>query len=104
MRKLAAERGRPTFAGMKLLVAGLFALLPACAMTDGSPPHFSTTLARTETVTGAYERASERLEPFTRQMELDRQNQGANGRKNTNRDEMTKAMTPSLAPRPLSSW
>ncbi len=44
------------------------------------------------------------LDPLYRQTDLDRQNVGANGRKNATRDEQRIAETPSLQPRPLSSF
>lgn len=50
------------------------------------------------------DRARKRLEPFTRQFELDRQNVGSNGRKNATRDEQRQGELPWLQPRPLSSW
>jgi hypothetical protein len=39
-----------------------------------------------------------------RELDLQRVNQGTLGRKNATRDEQRVAETPSLQPRPLSSW
>jgi hypothetical protein len=41
---------------------------------------------------------------FYEELNLQRQNTGLNGRKNAIRDEQRIAETPSLQPRPLSSW
>ena len=48
-----------------------------------------------------------RLRPipfFWRELDAQRANQGLAGRKNATRDEQRVAETPSLRPRPLSSW
>jgi hypothetical protein len=48
-----------------------------------------------------------RLRPipfFWRELDAQRANQGLAGRKNATRDEQRVAETPSLQPRPLSSW
>jgi hypothetical protein len=41
---------------------------------------------------------------FWNELEIQRQNEGLAGRKNATRDEQRVAETPSLQPRPLSSW
>jgi hypothetical protein len=41
---------------------------------------------------------------FWRELDAQRANEGLPGRKNATRDEQRVAETPSLAPRPLSSW
>ena len=41
---------------------------------------------------------------FYRQIEIDRQNVGANGRKNAIRDEQLQAESPARQPAPLSDW
>jgi hypothetical protein len=49
----------------------------------------------------------DKLQPipfFYRELDAQRVNQGLLGRKNSTRDEQRVAETPSLQPRPLSSW
>jgi hypothetical protein len=60
--------------------------------------------ARTARLAASYERALDKLEPFNRQLNLDRTNVGAWGRINSTRDAARSAETPSLAPIPLSGW
>jgi hypothetical protein len=50
------------------------------------------------------DRARRRLDIFTRQFQLDRQNVGNAGRKNATRDEQRQGELPWLQPKPLSGW
>ena len=62
--------------------------------------------AQRQTLGGAVERADRKLEPFTRQNQLDSINIGLWGRINSTRDasRQDQAVIPGVVDRPLSSW
>ena len=73
----------------------LFALALLLAPPLSNPPE------RRETIGGAYARAVDLLEPFTREYELQRENYGAQGRKNALRQNARQAEVPPLGIPPL---
>jgi hypothetical protein len=79
---------------MKLVVVWL--LMSGAALAAGT--------SRSQTLSGAYQRARERLQYLDRNTEELRQNRGATGRRNAIRDEQQQCVLPWLQPKPLTGW
>src|SRR5689334_29622 len=93
-----------------ILVLAISSALAASASAQRSPApqpdarYPSESEATRETLPGALERADRRLDIVNRGTDLQRQNQGANGRKNATRDAVEDAEVPRAARSGYSPW
>lgn len=83
---------------------GLGGRANAWAQNRDPPTSYAGSSVRRETLGGAYERAYDRLEIFNREFNLERENQGGQGRINATRSVVRDVECPPLAASSLTPW